>query len=98
MPSIRMPQVVVKYIVGDLATMLDTLFDRLPEVEPDVDPRKPILLRGLREAGEEALHRRRIVASTAGRQSRAAGGKSNVVRVKEASQDSCGCRTGNGVS
>jgi hypothetical protein len=57
-----------------------------------------MLLRGLREAGEEALHRRRIVASTAGRQSRAAGGKSNVVRVKEASQDSCGCRTGNGVS
>ena len=51
------PQVVVDSVVADLAAMLDSHFDCLPEVEADEDAREPVLIRRLREAGVAAPHR-----------------------------------------
>src|SRR5262245_44217460 len=88
----------LKYILRNLTAVLDAFLDRLAKVEPHIDPGESILFRGLREAGEEAFHGRRIVAGAAGRQTRATGGERDAVRAKETPQDSCGCRTGYGVS
>ena len=79
----------VNGIRGDPSSVVHAGLDGFPEVNADVDPRRRVLVRGLREARVRADHRRCVRARPAGTDRHAARRERHIVGAEHLFQDLC---------